>query len=319
MISVLILFSLVAVTTDHSPELAFIQQMQTPLGGFISDLPVAGSALEEPTLRTTRTAIRAHRLLGGQLANREAVIRFLYGCYDASSGGFAARPGLPPDPISTSVGLMICRELKLPTGDMLARGLQFMNERTENFEQIRMVAPSLEDFGETVPQSVSWLKLIDSARNADGSFGSGPGKARSTALYAVAELRLRRAIGEKKVVQFLQSGQRDDGGFGNDQAGGSDLESCYRVVRLLRRLDANPSRVEGLRAFIASCKNSDGGFGRTPYEPSSLHGTYYATIIRLWTDAFQNDFDAVKLGEIPSQWHSDKALNGPGSQWQVAS
>ncbi len=192
-----------------------------------------------------------------------------------------------------------------------------MNEHTENFEQIRMVAPSLDDFGETVPESARWLNLIDAARNADGSFGSGPGQARSTALYAIAELRLRSAIDEKKVIQFLQAGQRDDGGFGNGQAGGSDLESCYRVVRVLRRLDASPTRLEDLRKFIASCKNDDGGVGRTPDEPSSLHGTYYATIIRLWIETFHDDFEGVELGALPPQWHADKALSGSGSQWQV--
>ncbi len=124
MLSTFVLLSLIALTTDHSPELAFIQQMQTPSSGFISDLPNRDAGQEEPTLRSTRTAIRATRLLGDQLSNREAVIRFLYGCYDAASGGFSSRPGLPPDPISTSVGLMICKELKLPTEDLLTRGLQ---------------------------------------------------------------------------------------------------------------------------------------------------------------------------------------------------
>lgn len=312
-----LLLLMLAVNTDHRDELAFVQKMQTPSGGFISNLPDGETAVEAPTLRTTRTAIRAHRLLGGQLVNREAVVRFLYGCYDSASGGFSAQPGLPPDPISTSVGLMICKELKLPTEDLLANALRFMNDHTKNFEQVRMVAPALEEFGETVPQSTAWLSLIAATRNADGSFGSGRGQARSTALYAVAEMRLRGTIDKEKVVQVLQAGQRTDGGFGNDESSSSDLESCYRVVRLLHRLGSLPASPELLRQFLASCKNADGGYGRAPNQPSSLHGTYYATIIRLWLDTHLYDFDGIMPGALPPSWSVDKALVGLGSQWEV--
>ncbi len=317
MISKTLLLIVLAVNSDHSAELAFVQKLQTPSGGFVSNLPVDSTVAETPTLRTTRTAIRAHRLLGGQLVNREAAVRFLYGCYDPASGGFGAQPGLKPDPISTAVGLMICKELKLPTDDLLARGLRYLNDHTQDFEQLRMVAPALEEFGETVPKAATWLKLIASARNADGSFGSGRGQARLTALYTVAEMRLRGTIDKEKIVRVLQAGQRDDGGFGNDEANGSDLESCYRVVRVLHRLDALPKSSEKLRNFLARCKNADGGYGREPNQPSSLHGTYYATIIRLWIDTHYYDFDGIELGSLPMQWNIDKTHGGLGSDWQV--
>ena len=48
--------------------------------------------------------------------------------------------------------------------------------------------------------------------------------------------------------------------------------------------DAQPDRPEKLRAFIATCRNADGGYGVRPKTPSSLHGTYYATIVRHWLD-----------------------------------
>ena len=54
------------------------------------------------------------------------------------------------------------------------------------------------------------------------------------------------------------------------------------MVRLFSRLNAQPDRPQKLRAFIASCRNADGGYGTRPGEPSSLHGTYYATIVRHW-------------------------------------
>ncbi len=265
---------------DNAKAIVFVQSMQTPSGGFVT---TRQPGLDQKlSLRTTRTALRALRLLGGKPADRDAVIRFLHGCYDANRGGFAARPGLPPDPISTSVGLMILGELKLPNDRYVDRGMSFMNETTEDFGQIRMVASSLDELHRTVPNVTKWLELIDKARNPDGSFGSGSDAARWTALYVVAEMRLGGEVDRSKILNILRAGQHEDGGFGNQADDRSDLESCYRVVRLFRRLDAQPDRVDDLRAFIDQCENEDGGFGRTPEENSSLHGTYYATILRHW-------------------------------------
>lgn len=278
----LLCLALLASSGDNTKAIAFVQSMQTPSGAFVTTRQPG----EDPklSLRTTRTALRALRLLGGKPADRGEVIRFLHECYDADRGGFAARPELPPDPISTSVGLMILGELKLPNDEYVDAGMSFMDETTKDFEQIRMVASSLDELGRTVPNATKWLDLIDKARNPDGSFGSGPGVARSTALYVVAEMRLGREIDRSKILEILRAGQHEDGGFRNLAADRSDLESCYRVVRLFRRLDAQPDRVDDLRVFIKRCENEDGGFGRTPDEASSLHGTYYATIIRHWLD-----------------------------------
>ena len=158
-----------------------------------------------------------------------------------------------------------------------------MNDKTEGFEQIRMVASALEELNRSVPQAKQWLKEIDRARNPDGSYGSGPGKARTTALYVMAQLRLGgKPESKEAVLKILRDGQREDGGFGGATPGGSDLEACYRIVRVIAYFDAQPLHPEKLRAFIAKCRNADGGYGERPNTPSSLHGTYYATIVRHW-------------------------------------
>lgn len=270
------------VNQQNQAAIAFLRTLQTPSGGFVTILPPKGTE-SQPSLRTTRTAMRSFRLLNGRPADRDAVIRYLKACHDEASGGFSDRPGAEPDPISTAVGLMILGELRLPVEPYLDGGLKFMNDKTDGFEQIRMVAAALEELNRRVPQAEQWLQVIDRARNADGSYGQGPGKARTTALYVVAQLRLGgKPQSTEAVLKTLRDGQRQDGGFGGDKAGGSDLEACYRVVRLFARLNAQPGHPEKLHAFIASCRNADGGFGRQPQEPSSLHGTYYATIVRYW-------------------------------------
>ena len=83
---------------------------------------------------------------------------------------------------------------------------------------------------------------------------------------------------------MLREGQREDGGFGGDTPGGSDLEACYRIVRVFAYFAPSRPIPRKLRAFIAACRNADGGYGVRPKEPSSLHGTYYATIVRHWLD-----------------------------------
>lgn len=279
-----IFFAAGEVHEHNQAAIAFLRTLQTASGGFVTIQPPAGTAAQ-PSLRTTRTALRCFRLLGSPPANREAVIRYLNACYDRDSGGFSDRPGAPPDAVSTAVGLMILGELKLSVEPYVEAGLKFMNDKTEGFEQIRMVATALEDLGRRVPQAEHWLRVIDQARNADGSYGRDSGKARTTALRVVAQLRLGgKPESNAAVLRVLRDGQREDGGFGGDQAGGSDLEACYRIVRLFARLNALPDRPEQLRAFIASCRNTDGGYSIQPREPSSLHGTYYATIVRYWLD-----------------------------------
>jgi prenyltransferase beta subunit len=270
--------------SQNQAAIAFLRAWQAPSGGFVTVLPPKG-AEPRPSLRTTRTAIKTFRLLGGQLPNRDAVIRYLRACHDPTSGGFCDRPGTKPDAISTAVGLMILCELKLPVEPYLEAGLKFMNGKTEDFEEIRMVAPALEQLGRRVPRVDAWLATIDRARNADGSYGRAPGLARTTALYVMAQLRLGgEPESSAAVLKILREGQREDGGFGGDRPGGSDLEACYRVVRAITRLGAMPDRPEKSRTFIAACRNADGGFGVRPGQPSSLHGTYYATIVRHWLD-----------------------------------
>jgi prenyltransferase beta subunit len=271
-------------TADDAAAIRFLQSTQTSSGGYVSVWP-ADRATARPSLRTTRTALRSFRLLGGEPADREAVLRYLKECYVVPSGGFGDYPGAPADAISTSVALMVCRELSVPLDPYLEPGLKFMNENTSGFEQIRMVAAGLEELERRVPNVDAWLREIDRARNPDGSYGAGPGQARTTALYVVAQQRLGgKPDSAEAVLQVLRAGQRSDGGFGGDAPGASDLESCYRIVRLFVRLEALPTDPQHLRQYIASCHNDDGGFGITPQLPSSLHGTYYATILRHWLD-----------------------------------
>ncbi len=326
MVSLLLVAALTA-QVHAGPAAEFLEAKQQPNGGFITD-PLQAGETAHPTLRTTRTALRSFRMLGKKVPHRDQIIAFHAGCYDEKTGGFAAFPGEKPDPISTSVGLMILRELKLPSDRYLERGLKFMNDTTQQFEQIRMVAPSLEEYEVSIPNAPVWEKQLRSEMNADGSFGQEPGVARRTALYGVAIQRLGGRLDRDKTLRVLRAGQLADGGFGNQSSEHSDLESCYRVVRLFHRFGALPDRPDDLRGFIARCKNKDGGYGRTPQQASSLHGTYYATILNGWLDELEQThveatrrewtFDDVPPGKLPSGWTVANTLPEQTTHWLSA-
>src|SRR5262249_24090086 len=124
---------------------------------------------------------------------------------------------------------------------------------------------------------------VAALRNPDGTYGKGDGVARDTGSAAVVVLRLGGAVSQRdQVVQALKKGQRGDGGFGKEKAPGSDLETTYRVMRAFFMLKERPDDVPGLRAFLAKCRNADGGYGVAPGQPSGVSGTYYAGIIQYW-------------------------------------
>ena len=50
-------------------------------------------------------------------------------------------------------------------------------------------------------------------------------------------------------------------------------------------LKEKPAEPDKLRAFIAKCRNADGGYAVAPGQPSTAGGTYFAGIILHWLDS----------------------------------
>ena len=68
-------------------------------------------------------------------------------------------------------------------------------------------------------------------------------------------------------------------------ARGADLETTYRVMRTYHMLKGKPAREKDLRAFVATCRNKDGGYGVVPGVPSAAGSTYFASIVLHWLDS----------------------------------
>lgn len=275
----------------QSPEekratIKFLQDLQSPVGGFLP-APANPKARRppSPSLRATNAALRALKYFGGQPRDPKACAKFVAACFDKESGGFDDRPDSGPDTISAAIGIMAVVELKLPIEPYVDAVVKYLGTNAKDFEEIRLAAAGLEAIGKRPPEADDWLKQIASMQNPDGSFGKDQGAARDTGSAVAAILRLGGMLEHpEKVIQVMKAGQRPDGAFGKTEVDTSDLETSYRVIRSLHMLKAKPADPNRVRAFIAKCRNSDGGYSVVPGQLSSVSGTYFAAIILHWLE-----------------------------------
>jgi prenyltransferase beta subunit len=264
-------------------SIAYVQKLQTSNGGFINMIPPANARLA-PTLRATSAGVRALHYLGGAAPDKEAAVRFIERCWDEKSGGFADTPQGKTDVFTTAVAMLAVNTLKMPADKYGPGAVKYMAENAKGFEEIRIAAAGLESLNMKSARAKDWVEEVNKSRNADGSFGKGAGLARATGSSVVTILRLGGEVADRDgVIKILKAGQRANGGYGKeDNETASDMETTYRVLRCFVMLKARPDNVEGLRSFIAKCRNEDGGYGTAPGQPSSVNGVYFAAIMRYW-------------------------------------
>ncbi len=283
----LVLLTVAAVRGESPQEakatIAFLQKLQQPDGSFVS-APADPAKPQAGTLRATSAAVRALKYFGGELPEKEKVVKFVDSTFDKASGGFADTPGGKPDVFITSVGLMAVAELKMPQEKYVEPAVTFLFKNAKTFEEVRIAAAGLEAVPGQRAVPAEWLeKVVAEMRNPDGTYGKGEGQARDTGGAAVVVMRLGAKVEQpENVLKALKAGQRSDGGFGKADVKRSDLETSYRVMRAFHMMKEKPADVKALREFIAKCRNADGGYGASPGEPSTVGTTYDAGIILHW-------------------------------------
>ncbi|HWE38118.1 MAG TPA: family 16 glycoside hydrolase, partial [Isosphaeraceae bacterium] len=222
--------------------------------------------------------------VAGSIRDVPGALSFVRNCRDPESGGFAPTPGGKPDVATTASGLMALAEFRVPTAEPAEAALKYFKENADTFDEVRIAVAGLEAVKVKPPADVvaSWTKIVNADRNGDGTWGQGGAKARATGGAAVALLRMGVELDHiDAILAALREGQRPDGGWSPD-GNRSNLEASYRIMRCVFMLKGQPD-LPALQKFLASCRNSDGGFGTTPGQPSSLGGTYFATTILRWT------------------------------------
>jgi hypothetical protein len=263
--------------------IAFVQKLQVESGGFVAQPPAPNSRIM-PTLRSTSAGVRALHYLGGDIPNKDTCIKYIESCYDAQSGGFSDTPKGKPDMFTTAIGLMAVTELKMPAEKYAAGAIKYLSDNAKSFEEIRIAAAGLEAIKQQSPKNDEWIKDVLKLQNADGTFGKDLGQPRATGGSVVTLLRLgAKPADAERALKVLKAGQRQNGGYGKgDSEIASDLETTYRVMRCYMMLKARPNNVEGVRSFVAKCRNEDGGYGVAPGQPSTVNGVYFAAIITHW-------------------------------------
>jgi prenyltransferase beta subunit len=262
--------------------LAYVRSLQQKDGGFA---PAAGS--DKSSLRATSAAGNVLKHFGDRGPALTPAAPFLARCFDKDGGGFADSPGGKPDVTTTAVGLIAVTTYSMPARPYQGAA-KYLDENVKGFEQIRIAAAGFEAIHQRPAKADEWLKEIAAMRNEDGTYGKGDGKARATGGAVVAVLRLGGKVPHPEVVlKSLDGARREDGAWGKEDAKGSDLETSYRVMRAYHMLQtgpAKPAHADRLRAFIARCRNDDGGYGVVPGQKSSIGGTYYAATILHWME-----------------------------------
>jgi prenyltransferase beta subunit len=267
---------------EKKATIAYVQALQQPDGGFVAARTLAKSP---SSLRATSSALRALKYWGGEPKDRAAAARFIEKCHDKASGGFADAPGGKPDVFTTAVGIMAATETKVPAELYSAGAVKYLAENAKSFDDIRIAVAGLERIEKPSPKAEQWRKQVAALLNPDGTAGKGDGAARETGSVVVALLRLGGKVENREaVLKTLKVGQRSDGGFGKEGAKESDPESSYRILRCFHMLKGKPEAPDKLRAFVAKCRNSDGGYGVAPDQPSTVAGTYFASITLHWLD-----------------------------------
>jgi prenyltransferase beta subunit len=272
------------VSEANKATIAYLRGLQVDDGGFLPVRPAGSEKKPASSLRATTAGLRALKYFGGTPRDRAACSKFVESCFDRDSGGFVDHPGGKPDATLTAVGLLAVVELNLSLERYEGPAVQFLMKHAKTFEEIRLGAAGLEATGRPA-STARWLEYLDTLRNPDGTYGKGMGTARATGGAVVAVLRLGGKVANRdRIVQALKAGQRPDGGFGKEEPTTSDLETTYRVVRAFVMLQEKLNDVAACRAFVARCRNADGGYGVTPGQPSSVSATYYAAIITHWLE-----------------------------------
>jgi prenyltransferase beta subunit len=280
-----IAMSVQAQTGEEKKEtIAYLRNLQTPNGGFLPATPQQGKEAK-PNLRASSSALRALKYFGGSAKDAESCAKFVGKCFDKESGGFADQPGGKPDITSTAIGLMAVVELKMPARDIREAAIKFLGENAMTFEEIRIAAAGLEAVDQRPKAADAWIAQLLKMRNDDGTFGKDDGQARDTGGATVVLLRLGAKLEhQENVLKAVRMGQRKDGAFGVSGTESSDLESTYRVMRLLHMLREKPADMPALKTFVSKCRNSDGGYGVAPGQPSSTSATYFAGVILHWLE-----------------------------------
>jgi hypothetical protein len=278
----LFVFALVAVARaaplpaeQRAASIHYLLSLRNADGGF---RPAAAPG--DSQLSAAVPVLRGLKYLGGRLPGRSRTVQYVRSCYDPAAGAFADRPGGTPDVRSSAFGLMSLVELGEPLTAVAGPVTAYFAKNATSVADIYIAEAALAAAEIKPPRPSDWQAAFDATRNADGTYGKSVA---DTARAVVTTLRMGEPVAERaRMVRILREAQRPDGGFAA-MGDASDLSTTYPVTRAFFMLMERPD-LDRLRAFVARCRNADGGYGAMPGQPSNASATYDASIILHWAD-----------------------------------
>lgn len=275
----------------------FVQKLQAPDGAFSpGPRDPKADAPPKPGLRATLAAVRSLKSLTGKPAkeavpNAEKTAAFVLACFDPTTGGFADTPGGKADVALTSAGVMAAVDLGV-LKEKFAKAMDYLKASAKTFEDVRIGAAAVEAWGvKDCPFDLNpWNEAAGKEIGTKlPPIQDGGARAIGSIVAFTYRLGLQKDTDSKpaQIAQLLDRGRLPDGGWKKQGEKASDLETTYRVMRAFYLLKEKPKDVTMLRAFVATCRNADGGYGVVPGAASTAGGVYYATTVTKWLDEME--------------------------------
>jgi hypothetical protein len=92
----------------------------------------------------------------------------------------------------------------------------------------------------------------------------------------------------EEIIQWVQSCQNGDGGFGFYPGTTSFMENTYCALEILSRLGSLPLRGEDCRQYLLNCQTKSGGIGRAPMSFPFIESTFHAVTCWLLLDTMEH-------------------------------
>lgn len=89
------------------------------------------------------------------------------------------------------------------------------------------------------------------------------------------------------IIQWVQSCQNGDGGFGFYPGTTSFMENTYCALEILSKLGSLTLRKEDCRQYLLNCQTKSGGFGRAPMSFPFIESTFHAVTSWLLLDPIE--------------------------------